>query len=104
MSALSRIAMTERFLLEDRRVVGVPVLVVEVLSPSTAAHDTIRKMLLYERAGVPEYWIVEPEERAVHVYRANGGALRWHMSNRVGDRMSPQAFPDLAIDVGVLFD
>ncbi|MDI9258725.1 MULTISPECIES: Uma2 family endonuclease [Alicyclobacillus] len=88
---------------EDRRVVGVPVLVAEVLSPSTAAHDTIRKMLLYERAGVPEYWIVEPEERAVHVYRANHGALRWQMSKHAGDRLSPQAFPDLAIDVSVLF-
>ncbi|SIS93964.1 MULTISPECIES: Uma2 family endonuclease [Alicyclobacillus] len=88
----------------DRRVVGIPVLVVEVLSPSTAAHDTIRKMLLYERAGVPEYWIVEPEERVVHVYRANGGTLRWNTSNRVGDRISPVAFPDLSVDVGILFD
>lgn len=44
---------------------GCLVLVVEVLSPSTAARDRGIKRLLYQRAGVPEYWIVDVEARRI---------------------------------------
>ncbi len=37
--------------------------VVEVLSPSTASYDMIEKLALYERQGVPEYWVVSPGEK-----------------------------------------
>ncbi|MDQ2902760.1 MAG: Uma2 family endonuclease [Chloroflexota bacterium] len=49
------------------RVVGAPDIVVEVASPATARHDLHKKLLAYERAGVPEYWIVLPGERAVEL-------------------------------------
>ncbi len=42
-----------------------PLLAVEILSPGTAKHDTIRKRDLYERNGVREYWIVDVEDRTV---------------------------------------
>ena len=58
----------------DRRGVrGAPDLVVEVLSPSTAAHDQLRKRRVYERAGVREYWLVHPTDRMVTVYRLQAG-------------------------------
>lgn len=41
----------------------VPELVVEVLSPSTAAYDRGEKKLIYERNGVQEYWIIDPRAR-----------------------------------------
>jgi Uma2 family endonuclease len=44
---------------------GVPALLVEILSPSTRAVDRGDKHRLYERSGVPEYWVVDPEARAV---------------------------------------
>lgn len=47
----------------DRRIVGVPALLVEILSPSNAAYDLTIKAELYARAGVPEYWVVRPAER-----------------------------------------
>ena len=53
-------------------VVEPPDLVVEVLSPSTRGIDLIRKMALYARAGVQEYWIVDPEERSLHVHLLQG--------------------------------
>lgn len=47
---------------------GAPDLAIEVLSPSNPAHDRSLKYLLYEEAGVPEYWIIDPLDRTVEVY------------------------------------
>lgn len=55
-----------------RGVRGAPDLVVEVLSPSTAGHDHVRKRRIYERAGVREYWLVHPVDRMVTMYRLQG--------------------------------
>lgn len=52
---------------------GSPDLVVEVLSPGTARYDKIIKLSLYQRAGVPEYWIVDPVSRSVSVYILGNG-------------------------------
>jgi Uma2 family endonuclease len=52
----------------DRRVRGVPDLIVEVLSPTNPEQDTETKREAYARAAVPEYWIVRPETRDLMVY------------------------------------
>jgi len=44
-------------------------LAVEVLSPSTARYDRTLKRKRYQRAGVPEYWIVDPDARVVERWR-----------------------------------
>ncbi len=49
--------------------VGIPLLVIEVLSPSTARHDRITKRRKYQRVGVPEYWIVDLDARAIERWR-----------------------------------
>lgn len=51
----------------DRRIYGVPALLIEVLSPSTPEQDLEVKRDAYARAGVPEYWVVRPAERAMLV-------------------------------------
>jgi len=55
------------------RVYGAPDLVVEVLSPSTSKKDRSLKLSKYKRAGVREYWIVDPKRKTVLVYEFEKG-------------------------------
>ncbi|HEY9069270.1 MAG TPA: Uma2 family endonuclease [Candidatus Ozemobacteraceae bacterium] len=57
--------------IDERGMRGAPDIVVEILSPSTASRDHILKRRLYERHGVKEYWLIDPTNRIMHVYRAN---------------------------------
>jgi Uma2 family endonuclease len=47
---------------------GVPLLVVEILSPSTRTKDIIKKLNLYMVSGVREYWVIDPEDESVQLY------------------------------------
>lgn len=50
---------------------GVPTLVVEVLSKSTKTKDMLKKLDLYMKSGVKEYWLVDPDKKEVTVYTFN---------------------------------
>ena len=54
---------------------GAPDVVIEILSPSTQRHDRLVKLGLYQRAGVREYWIVNPEDQTVQVMLLDGGGI-----------------------------
>ncbi len=51
-----------------KRIEGAPSLVIEILSPSSRAHDMFRKLNKYRFAGVKEYWIVDPDRLKIIVY------------------------------------
>ena len=59
--------------ISTRGIEGAPDLVVEILSPRTAAKDLNRKWWLYESAGIPEYLIVDPEEKVGRLLRLVNG-------------------------------
>ncbi len=59
--------------LDERGCRGAPDWIIEVLSPSTAAHDQILKLALYERHGVKEYWLAHPADRIVTIYWLEDG-------------------------------
>jgi Uma2 family endonuclease len=59
-----------------RRLERAPLLVVEVLSPSTRTVDLVLKRRVLEEAGVPSYWLVEPDDGVVTVLELAGGAYR----------------------------
>ena len=64
----------DRSKLDQHGCKGSPEMVIEILSPSTLRHDRLVKLNLYDQAGVLEYWIVDPQNRAVQVFRRDGGA------------------------------
>ncbi len=59
--------------LDDFGCKGAPDMVIEILSPSTRRHDLSVKYRLYQRAGVREYWIVDPEGKTVQVHKLEEG-------------------------------
>ena len=61
-------------IITKKNVQGAPDLLVEILSQSNRRHDEIVKRKLYERFGVLEYWIVDPELETVKVYRLQDGS------------------------------
>jgi Uma2 family endonuclease len=92
----------ERRAIVDRWVGGAPDLVVEVLSPSTGRRDRVTKLALYARAGVPEYWIVDPETRTIDILFLEGGSYRVAMHE--GNRYRSLRFPELELDPADLWD
>ena len=59
--------------LDDVGCKGAPDLIIEVLSPSTQRHDRLVKYNLYQRAGVREYWIVDPAAKSVQTFVLEDG-------------------------------
>jgi Uma2 family endonuclease len=58
------------------RILGVPNLLIEILSPSNPNHDRILKFEMYARTGVSEYWIVDPEEESVAQWVLKDGSYK----------------------------
>lgn len=83
----------EREILRERRVYGVPALLVEVLSPASIEQDLRVKRAAYARAGVPEYWVVRPAERDLLIHgepeQTTGQYLQVTHVPPAGDVVSP---------------
>jgi Uma2 family endonuclease len=96
-------------IIRDRRIMGAPDLIVEILSPGTAKYDAQVKLPAYARAGVPEYAIVDPSARTLSLYRLDGMAppgINRYAAPRVyaeGDTAMFECVPGIAVPVGALF-
>ena len=55
------------------KIIGAPDLLIEIVSPSTEQSDRLLKRRVYERAGVAEYWIIDPAQRSVTQLVLNDG-------------------------------
>lgn len=55
-------------IIKNDGIYGAPDLVIEILSPSTARYDIREKFRIYEKYGVKEYWIVDPEISSIEIY------------------------------------
>jgi Uma2 family endonuclease len=93
-------------ILTAQHVRGAPALVVEVLSPGTRRRDEGIKRRLYDRSGVREYWLVNPEGRSVTVHR-RGTAFELVQVDMLtadgGDVLTTELLPGLAVSLTRLF-
>jgi Uma2 family endonuclease len=84
---------------------GVPELVVEIGSPSTRKRDETIKRRLYERTGVSEYWMIDPEVDVIRVYRRAGDRFEKpvELSREAGDVLTTPLLPDHAMPLARIF-
>ena len=94
-----------RQVLTPQNVQGAPDLVVEVGSPGTRRRDEKLKHQLYERFGVSEYWVVDPDLDVVRVYRlAEGRYVRvQELSLDLGEVLATPLLPGLELPLSDLF-
>ena len=92
-------------ILTAQHVRGTPELVVEIASPGTRKRDETIKRRLYERAGVSEYWTVDPELDVIRVYRRAADAFErpMELSRESGDTLSTPLLPGLAMPLARIF-
>jgi len=83
---------------DDRGVRGAPDWIAEVLSPSTATYDRTRKLSAYERAGVPELWLVAPADLTVTVHRIASGRHQEPLVLPLSGQTAITAVPGISID------
>jgi len=93
-------------ILTEKKIQGPPALVVEVLSKSTRKRDAQVKRRLFERTGVREYWLVDPELDTVQVFRPSpeGKLARVvELTAEDGDVLTAPLLPGCQIDLRELF-
>src|SRR5207248_4555165 len=91
-------------IIRDRRIMGVPDVIVEILSPGNTAYDQQVKYEAYARAGVPEYAVVNPATRTLSHYRLKApgryAVPRVHAADEV---MSFDCLPAIHVPIRELF-
>ena len=84
--------------LDDRGMRGGPDWIAEVLSPTTARHDQIVKLPVYERAGVREVWLIHPSDRTLTIHRLEGARYGQPIVVQLKGRTAIRAIPGVSID------
>lgn len=83
---------------------GIPALIIEITSPATSRCDRVLKFNMYEKAGVKEYWIVEPDGKFVNVFTLQENKRYGRPETYTEeDKVQTVVFPELVIDLGTVF-
>ena len=79
------------------KIKGIPDLIVEILSTTSEGNDRVLKKGLYRDSGVPEYWVVDPDEHVVEQYVLRAG--EYELVGRHGDAVAPQAIAGVRVNL-----
>jgi Uma2 family endonuclease len=90
--------------LDARGCVGVPDLVVEILSPGNNKKEIKDKFELYESNGISEYWVVFPSEQTLVIYTLQNGKYEPGRMLTVGDIAQSKVVPDFSLDLKEVFE
>lgn len=91
-------------IIHENFIAGVPDLVVEILSPSTTAHDRVTKLKLYREAGVPEVWLIDPQARTVEILKLQGKKYLVDSTLAGEQVLTSTQFPGWELPLAQLFD
>jgi Uma2 family endonuclease len=91
-------------LLTENNLQGAPDLAVEILSPSTAFRDKRLKRDVYERTGVDEYWVVDPDRDVVDVYPRSGAMFADPVQFGREQILTTLLLPSLEIPLAKVFE
>ena len=86
----------------EKNIQGVPDLTIEITSPSTKNQDLKDKKKLYQRYGVPEYWIVHGEERGVEKFILEG--KQYNSSGLLHDHVAFDGIAGVVVDLQVVWE
>ena len=91
-------------ILTEQNVQGPPALVVEIQSPSTRRRDETLKRQLFERGGVREYWLVDPDHNTIRVFRRSAsGELSLVADLDAHAELTSPLFPDFTLPLSECF-
>jgi len=93
----------QRQIVGPDNVQGVPMLLVEILSPGSGRLDRVTKLNKYAQCGVPHYWILDPKARTLEVLRLEGDSYRLLSALESGTSFVHPDLFDLKLDVAELF-
>ncbi len=95
----------KRAVLTPKHAIGAPDLVVEVASPGTRTRDETVKRRLFERSGVSEYWVVDPDLETVRVYVPVDGVFGrpTELAKEQGDVISTRLLPGFELALSRIF-
>lgn len=94
--------------IDDKGCKGAPDLIIEILSPGTTKRDKLLKYNLYQKYGVGEYWVVDPLNENVEVFKLKDGRYNYNErqifdSKDEDDKIQVGIFEDLVIDLKTIF-
>jgi Uma2 family endonuclease len=85
-------------------VMGAPDLVVEVISPSSKLYDRVNKHMAYEKAGIPEYWLVNPHTQTVELFVLESGKYRSQGAFEGEQTLPSRIVPEMTTPVARFFE
>jgi len=98
------VVVTDRAAFTDRAIEGPPLLVVEVLSPSTSQYDRTTKAHRYAALGVEHYWIVDMDMQAIEMYRRCENRYEEVARVRATETYRHPDFEGLTLDTSTLWN
>ena len=91
-------------IIHDKGIVGVPDLIVEIISPGSIIRDRIEKKEIYEQAGVKEYWIVDPKYKSIEVYELSKEVYKLISSAEENGTIRSKVIKNFAINIETVFE
>jgi len=89
--------------IDEKGCLGAPDIVVEILSPGNNKKELKNKYEVYEEAGIPEYWIIHPQEKTFLKYTLTSGKFQPSRLLTMGDTVETPILPGFVLSLDELF-